>query len=76
MTHMQWSRAGLHTLRLLSATPWSSRPPGRESHSLAVITLQQSRVRVEPGLGLGTFRKLLLWLHQRRSFPMSKFRNS
>ena len=52
MTHMQWSRAGLHTLRLLSATPWSSRPPGRESHSLAVITLQQRRVK--PGLGLGT----------------------
>ena len=54
MTHMQWSRAGLHTLRLLSATPWSSRPPGRESHSLAVITLQQ-RSRLRLGLGLGTF---------------------
>ena len=72
MTHMQWSRAGLHTLRLLSATPWSSRPPGRESHSLAVITLQQ-RSRLRLGLGLGTFRKLLLWLHQRRSFPMLKY---
>ena len=73
MTHMQWSRAGLHTLRLLSATPWSSRPPGRESHSLAVITLQQRRVM--PGLGLGTFSKLLLCNHQRRSFPMSTLNN-
>ena len=52
---MQCSSATPHTLRPVSVTPWSRRPPGRASHSCGLSTLHtgagQGGVRAGPGSG-------------------------